>query len=222
VRVLSLGPYHDIRAPYEALSAMFNLMTCIGVGCFSLTGATRSPAGLFGPFLLVDRQLYEAVGGHAAVRAEILEHFSLGRLFREHGAAMACLGGQGVLNIRMYPEGLRSLVEGWTKAFARGAGGTPAGTMVPAVLWIVGGMLAFILSALSPFAAALSPALLLVYAAYAWQLHRMLRRIGRFPAWVSIGYPAAWCFFFVVFALSAFARATGREVAWKGRSISSR
>lgn len=218
-RVLSLGPYHETQRPYEQLSAVFNLVMFMGMGSFSLTGSPDDPRGLFGPFYLIGRETYRAVGGHEAVRGEILESMAFCALFRAKGVEMRCLGGKGTVHIRMYPDGLPSLAEGWTKAFASGASKTGPLTLALTVLWMTGGMLAWIFSMLSPLVSLISPWVVAAYAAFAVGLYFMLRMIGRFQWWTCALYPVLLMTFFILFFRSALARMTGRQVTWKGRSM---
>ncbi len=220
-RALSLGPYHEVEKPYEQLSAVFNLLTFMGMGAFGVLGSPDRPHGLFGPVLLIDRAAYNAVGGHAAVRSEILEHMSMRRLLADRAIPVRCLNGRGVVHTRMYPDGLRSLVEGWTKAFAAGASKTGGTTLIVSVLWMTGGMLAAILAllpALRPMAPAWND--LVPYGAYTLSLYVMLRRIGRFRWWASPCYPLLFVTFFLIFGRSAMLRSKGGSVTWKGRSMS--
>jgi len=218
-QVLTLGPFHDVEKPYEQLSAIFNLMTYMGMGAFSLFGSPDNPHGLFGPFLYIHRRAYEDVGGHAAVRAEILENMSLCALLRKKGVNMRCLGGRGMVHTRMYPDGLASLIEGWTKAFATGASKTQPLTLLLSVAWMTGAMLAFIFSVLSLFDTTLSAGLAVTYLAYAASIYVMLRSIGRFSPWSSALYPLLLFAFLIVFGRSAFLRQSRRQVTWKGRSM---
>lgn len=219
-RVLSLGPYHDVQRPYEQLSAVFNLLTFMGVGAFGLFSSPARPHGLFGPVLLIDRDACQQVGGHAAVRAEILEHMSLCRLLANQEIPMRCLNGRGVVHTRMYPDGFPSLLEGWTKAFAAGASKTGRATLVLSALWMTGGMLAAGLALLTPlFPATFGPAGWIPYGAYALSLFILLRRIGRFRWWAALGYPVLFMVFFVIFGRSAKRRSRGGNVTWKGRSM---
>lgn len=217
--VLSLGPYHEVQKPYEQLSAVFNLMMFMGMGSFSLTGSPDDPRGLFGPFCLFDRDAYQAVGGHKSVRGEILENMSLCALLRGMGFKLCCLGGKGVVHIRMYPDGLSSLIEGWTKAFASGASKTEPLTLALAALWMTGGMLAWIFSMLSLLISWISPLVIITYAAYAVGMYFMLRAIGRFTWWSCALYPLLLMTFFIIFFRSAFARKFGGQVTWKGRTM---
>ena len=128
----SVGPYHAVQRPYEDLSLFFNFNMTVGV----------VPRGLFGQMLLVDRESYWRVGGHAAVRGRILENCQLAAQFKAAGISTRSAIGRGVYSFRMYPNGLRELIEGWTKGFASGAGQTPRGALALTVAWMIGLMLA--------------------------------------------------------------------------------
>ncbi len=217
--VLSINPYHTVTRPHEQLSAFFNLMTTIGVGAFHIgTRGGASSNGLFGPFMLLDRATYDAVGGHAPVKDKILENFHLAQHFRAHGVSLRCFGGKGALQIRMYPHGIRELINGWRKAFADGAAATPPGLLVPTVLWITGSMLAFIflLLSLTGLTDHLSMWLCL-YCLYAVQMYWMFRRLGSFSLWTACLYPVPLVTFFVIFSQSVLAAVRKQDVAWKGR-----
>jgi 4,4'-diaponeurosporenoate glycosyltransferase len=66
------------------------------------------------------------------VKGRTLENFFLAQQFLAAVIPVRSATGRGVFTIRMYPNGLRQLIEGWTKGFASGAGETPRG-----VLWLV-------------------------------------------------------------------------------------
>ena len=90
----------------------------------------------FGPCLLTTAADYRATGGHAAVRAEVVEDVHLARRYRAQGLPVTCLGGGDVVGFRMYPAGLRQLVQGWTKNIASGAGLSPPWALLGTVAWI--------------------------------------------------------------------------------------
>ena len=197
---LSVGPYHAVRLPYEQLSVFFNLI---------MTAATV-PGGLFGQMLLVSRENYQRVGGHAAVKGRILENFHLSERFRDEGIPLHSLAGKGLLAFRMYPSGLSGLVEGWTKGFASGAGKTSRPLLLLIVAWLTGMVLPL---GWLPFSASAS----LLYLLYAAQLGVMFRQVGAFRWYTALLYPVPLVFFFVVFAVSVLR--SGRRVTWKGRTI---
>jgi glycosyltransferase involved in cell wall biosynthesis len=70
-----------------------------------------------GQYILVRRSAYEAVGGHAAVAAEILEDVALARLFRNAGLKVYFRYGGDAVRTRMY-RNWAQLREGWTKNLA--------------------------------------------------------------------------------------------------------
>ncbi|MFZ0796793.1 MAG: glycosyltransferase family 2 protein [Terriglobales bacterium] len=70
-----------------------------------------------GQYILVRRAAYEAVGGHAAVAAEILEDVALARLFRNAGLKVYFRYGGDAVRTRMY-RSWKQLREGWTKNLA--------------------------------------------------------------------------------------------------------
>ncbi len=199
----SVGPYHAVRRPFEDLSLFFN---------FNMTAGTV-PSGLFGQMLLVARESYRQVGGHETVQGRILENFWLAGRFRAAGIAARSVAGRGVFSFRMYPGGLRDLIEGWTKAFASGAGQTPRGTLLIIVAWMIGLMLA-------PIGWAASGGGLhwgAVYLGCALQVGWFGRQVGAFRWSSALLYPLPLLFFFVIFTRSAMR--SGKAVTWKGREI---
>jgi 4,4'-diaponeurosporenoate glycosyltransferase len=222
LQVLSVGPYHEPDRTYEQFSAVFNLITFMGMGAFSVFDKVGSPRGLFGPFLLIDGGVYESVGGHRAVKEEILEHMSLAPLLAAAGTRCACLGGRETVKTRMYPDGIADLVNGWTKAFSAGASKSPLGSLLLVVVWIFGSLLPLFALPAAMGVVPLPSAIGLFYPAFAGQWFLFLRRIGRFSTWVAVFYPIHLLFFFWVFGRSTFLRASGKRVVWKGRAIPTR
>lgn len=200
---LSIGPYHAVRKPYEDLSLFFN---------FNMTVGTV-PSGLFGQMLLVDRESYRRVGGHETVKGRTLENFFLAEQFRVAGIPVRSATGRGVLSFRMYPNGLRELIAGWTKGFAAGAGQTPRGVLFLVVAWMIGLMFAPLGWLMMGDALRWGAVYLLCAAQVGW----FSRRVGAFRWFSALLYPLPLIFFFVIFAWSA-AR-SGKQVTWKGREI---
>lgn len=199
----SAGPYHAVRKPYEDLSLFFN---------FNMTVGT-APRGLFGQMLLVDRESYRRVGGHEAVRGRVLENFWLAGQFRAAGIPVRSVSGRGVFSFRMYPNGLRELVAGWTKGFAAGAGQTPRGTLLLIVLWMIGLMLAPLGGVVTGDWVRWGVLYLLCAAQVAW----FSRLVGTFRWFSALFYPVPLIFFFAVFLWSVMR--SGKTVTWKGREI---
>jgi 4,4'-diaponeurosporenoate glycosyltransferase len=110
---------------------------------------------------------------------------------------------------RMYPSGVRSLLEGWTKNIATGAASIRWWSAPLTVGWIwslAGGWLS------SPW----------FYAASALQLWWMLRVAGRFRVAAVLIHPVLTLCFLAVFLRSVAATLCRSEVSWKGRSLRAR
>lgn len=203
VGAFSVGPYHVVMKLHEQLSLFFNL---------AMTAGTV-PNGLFGQMLVVDRRSYLQVGGHEAVKEKILENYFLAQRFRAAGIPVRSVTGRGVLSFRMYPNGLRELVDGWTKGFAAGAGQTPRGVLLLVIAWMTGLMLA-------PLGLAITGDWLrwgTLYLLCTAQVGLLSRCIGSFSWYAALLYPVPLIFFFAVF-LRATLR-SGKQVTWKGRDI---
>lgn len=72
-----------------------------------------------GQYLLFRREVYDGVGGHEAVRGEVVEDMRMAQLLVRSGKKLVVREGRG-LRTRMY-RSLRGLVEGWSKNIATGA-----------------------------------------------------------------------------------------------------
>lgn len=219
--LVGVQPFHAIRRPYEALAAVFNIVVLAGPNAFTMLGRRVAPAGTFGPCIACDRTAYFAAGGHAAVRHAIVEDMALGRRFLAAGIPVTCYGGRGAVSFRMYPDGLPSLVEGFTKNMTAGASTMRRGFRTLVVLWLTGATLCAIagLVALLPWFAACRPPQAVFYALYAVQFWWMVRRIGSFTPLTALLFPAPLLFFLVVFFRSVRLVRGGNTVTWKGRRI---
>ena len=70
-----------------------------------------------GQYILIAREAYDAVGGHAAVRASLLEDVALARLVKASGRKIRFRFGGDAVRTRMY-RNFAQLREGWTKNLA--------------------------------------------------------------------------------------------------------
>jgi len=78
----------------------------------------NSPAAAAnGQYLLIRREAYEAVGGHAAIAKYLLEDVELARAVKRSGRRIRFRFGGDAVRTRMY-HSLAQLVEGWTKNLA--------------------------------------------------------------------------------------------------------
>lgn len=210
---MSVLPFAVTHKPYEELSLFFNLLMAFGAGGF---GAFQPPR-LFGQSLLLSRELYTAIGGHASVGRFVLENFHMSRNLEAANAQPYCLGGKGTLQMRMFPEGLRQLCDGWTKAFADGAQSTDGRVLFVSILWLSALASIALLLFVAPHQQRWLAELLYLFAVA--QLLVFSRQIGTFRILTCLFFPLPLLFFFVVFGRSALRRAMGTQTNWRGRRV---
>jgi len=219
--VLSIQPYHKMRSLYEQLSAFFNIIMMAGIGAFTVLGSRIKPIGLFGQVVVMNRQHYLDSGGHDKVKGEILEDLAFGSELQKKGVEIHCLGGRSTISFRMYPNGIRELINGWSKGFAMGAAKTPLPLLILIIAWISGslgttGGLIEVIVATNNVQIAIWGSLYILYAA---QIYWIFIRIGNFKFYTALFYPIPMVFFVVVFTYSFVRIFLRRSVKWKGREI---
>ncbi len=220
--IVSVQPYHKTRRLYEQLSMFFNIIMMGAMGPFTVMGSRIKPVGLFGPCVVVKKEHYFASGGHLAVRGEVVEDLALGERLQKHNLPLHCYGGQGAISFRMYPNGIRELVDGWSKGFATGAVRTHIALLVAIIAWVGSGIGATA-CAIGSIASMQGAAIMwwtLAYLAYAVQVQWMAFRVGTFRSYTALLFPVALLFFIAVFFRSILFVAIRKKVIWKGVEIS--
>jgi 4,4'-diaponeurosporenoate glycosyltransferase len=184
-------------------------------------GRRIKPIGLLGPVVVMKRQYYLDSGGHDKVKSEILDDVAFGSALQKKGMEVHCLGGKSTVSFRMYPNGIRELINGWSKGFALGAAKTSIPLLILIVAWISGSIgttrsLIEATIATNNIQIAISSGLYILYAA---QIYWMLVRIGNFKFYTALFYPIPMAFFVAVFTYSFVRIFLVRSVKWKGREI---
>lgn len=218
---LSIQPYHVIQRPYENLSAVFNIIVLAGMNRFSFLQELLAPGGAFGPALLCQRETYFNIGGHNKNRKNIMQNMDLGNLFIENNFPLHLYSGKGVLHFRMYPEGIRSLIQGWSKNFATGSQATHPLIMIGLIMWIAGAFLSFLfplyfLKTGNGLALLISLAGYLIFFIH---FYRMAKLAGNFHFLALLLYPLLFLAFVGIFIWSWIKTHFVREVVWKDRNI---
>ena len=206
---------------YEKLAAFFNIIIMAGTGSFSLFAAKFATRGAFGPCLICRRENYFVVGGHGRARTEVLESMGLAGAFREARLPVSCYGGKGTVLFRMYPDGLHSLIDGFSKGFAEGANAISLTMLVLLVAWVTGGISGTRHLIQSVLGFGEVPVLFWagLYVGFSAQIFWMLRRIGNFGLLPCILYPLPLLFFVLVFFRSLLLKVGLGKVSWKGRWV---
>ena len=84
----------------------------------------NAAAAANGQFILVCRDAYFAVGGHAGIAGEVLEDVALAKLVKRAGYPIWFGSGLGVVRVRMY-RSFPAMWEGWKKNLYQLEGGKP-------------------------------------------------------------------------------------------------
>ena len=185
--------------------------------------ARPKAASANGPFLFFRRAAYEAIGGHEAVKGDIVEDLTLARRIKESGRRLSYVLGTGLQRLRMYTS-LGEIWNGWSKNFYVGVGGNAVGAAIA-----VAGLLAvFVLpwiaapAAVAAFLAGVPGAgvaaafgVLAIGAALAWRkVTDRLYAGDSGTAWLqALGFAVVAA----ILVNSTVRAVTGRKVSWKGR-----
>ena len=166
-----------------------------------------------GQYLLIRRDSYAALGGHAAIAGEVLEDVALAARAKAAAFRLLFLPGERVAETRMYRD-FRSMWQGWRKNLYPLVGGTPlaaAGELLSVLP--IGALALFALAAVYPWLAVAGTALLaLRLVEYAARLHR-----SRFPARCIVYWLPGLALYSAVLLASARRYSAG-SVVWKDRS----
>ena len=190
----------------------------LGIGALADVNDPRKPdAAIFnGQYVLIRRDVYDAIGGHRAVMGEIVEDLELAKLLKRKHYRTALLGADGLVRTRMY----RSFVEVWNgfvKNFALGVRGRPVFTALALAYFALLSPLtpAFVVWALATHRWA---ELSIVLGGMTLSLATAglgMRRFG-LPAGSERWLPVGQFVLLGIFATSLVKHATGR-VSWRGR-----
>ena len=174
-----------------------------------------------GQFILFDRGAYDEIGGHEAVRGEVVEDQRLAQILCRSGKRLVVRDGETVFATRMY-RSLDELIDGWSKNVSLGARQAvprwavpivmPTAIVVSVLIWIVPPVVLLMsLAGVGPagwriWSASIMGFSLLVWSLAGWRL--------RAPLWTGLFYPlAAGVVNYIL--LRSWIR--GGHVEWKGR-----
>ena len=219
--VLSVQPYHQVKFLHEQASVIFNIMVLAGMNAFTIFGNRFIEAGAFGPCLMCTKEQYDLVGGHKISHGSIMENFVLGKKFQESGFPLRLYAGKKVIHFRMYPNGIKQLIEGWSKNFATASQATNPKILFLIICWITGGVASGVFFVLILFSNASYWIFfgVLIYILYLVQLKVFADRVGQFRFSILMGYPFFFLFFIVIFSWSMIQTHILKTVTWKGRKL---
>lgn len=187
----------------------------------------RSPIAFAnGPCLMIRRTVYQALDGHRAVRASILEDTDLGQRVKAAGYPIAAAYAPELIAVRMY-QGWASLAEGLSKNAVAGyrSGGTRSAwvgfrqslvAFAPGYVLGAGALLGWLWpsSALGPVLIAHGVALLFL-ALLSWGT--LAKRRYQLAPWWGLLFPIGTAIYFGLAGWGLLRLRLGRGVTWKGR-----
>ena len=182
-------------------------------------GAVNEPgsrvAAANGQFLMIRRDAYDAIGGHASVAGEVLEDVALAKRVKGAGYGIWFGPGKGIVRARMYRT-FKAMWEGWKKNLYLLIGGTPGAVyreLLSVVPWIPLLLLGIGIKLMYALIAGLGLTMAR-HAAYGRELTRNQLR----PVYILYYVPGVLLYAGVLWAsYRAYRRG---KVAWKDREVS--
>ena len=116
--LLSYSPEQEVHGFWE--NAVMSVIFAELAATYrpSLVSDPRSPAAAAnGQYILITREAYDAIGGHAAVSSSLLEDVALAKAVKASGREILFRFGGDAVRTRMY-RSFAQLREGWTKNLA--------------------------------------------------------------------------------------------------------
>ena len=226
--LLSLGPDQELGSPAERVLLPGILGTIMASnGTIDEVNDPSRPdaAKAVGQFLLFRAEAYRAIGGHEAVRGEIVEDFALARLVKRRGYHLRLADGRGLVRTRMYTSA-REIWDGFSKnAFdetQKQPGGAAAGLLLLPVLAIGPHLLSLlalrrVLAGGGPWAW-LSLRVRLLQGGALLLTGRTMARYFGLPDRYALAQPVSGLFLWGILANSTWRTLSGRGVTWKGRT----
>jgi hypothetical protein len=213
--LVSYSPEQETHTWWEKALILFVYTRLGHKYSYAAVNHPDSPAAAAsGQYLLIRREDYARIGGHAAVNGEVLEDVALARLAKQAGVRLHFASGSGIMRVRMYRT-FGAMWQGWTKNLYPLMGGTSRAVgqeLLRVVPWIPLLVLPFTL--LHLIWGVLGVALLAGrHAAYAADLRR-----NRFPPALALYYLPGVALYAAALLHSEWRYARG-SVAWKGREI---
>jgi chlorobactene glucosyltransferase len=222
--LLSLAPRHELHSFAERLVLPCGLFTLAFTQDLRHRQAQDSAeTTTSGPFMLIRRKAYDAVGGHAAVRSAICEDLALARLMKQQGWRVVLRSGDRLLSARMY-TGWATVWPGLAKNLVETLGG-PASALTIALIALPLAWAALIIPAVGAVAclndagstACVALVIALAGSAAMLALHVAGAAHFRIPLWYGLLFPLGYSAGALMVLDSVRRRFYGR-VSWKGRT----
>jgi glycosyltransferase involved in cell wall biosynthesis len=214
--LVSFSPEQITETWYEkALIPFIYLRLAKRFSYENVNDPNSSSAAANGQFLMMRRDVYDAIGGHEGVAGEVLEDVALAIRVKAAGHRISFGSGKGIVRVRMY-RSFQEMWQGWKKNLYRLMGGTPWAVfreMESNLPWIP--LLVIVLGLKYPFLLFLGALLLIArQTSYGLDLVR-----NQYPFSFIFYYVPAVALYVAVLWASYRSHVNGR-IQWKGREYS--
>jgi chlorobactene glucosyltransferase len=211
--LVSYSPGQEMHTWWERALIPFVFCRLSQLYSYAAVNDPDSPAAAAnGQYLLIRRKVYEQIGGHAAVRDEVLEDVALARLAKSAGFRLHFAPGDQICRVRMYSS-FQAMWEGWSKnllPLVSWSGQRVTRELLSVMPWIP--LLCLLLAPWHIIFGALGLLLLAGrHASYA-----ALLRKNRFPLASVLYYLVGAALYCAALLASDWGYARGK-IAWKGR-----
>jgi chlorobactene glucosyltransferase len=139
VQLLTLWPQQTAGGFWEHVS----IPLCGGIialwfGSQRVNDSRSTLAFANGQFLLIERESYERIRGHEAVRSAIIEDIPLAEHAKRSAVACAVASGSNLFSVRMY-DNYNAILNGWARIYV---GALRSGTKIAlSIVWLLLGSL---------------------------------------------------------------------------------
>lgn len=185
-----------------------------------LLSPKATPVRAVGQMMLFQREAYESIGGHASVRAGVLDDIGLSARIRDAGLRLRLTDVSDVVSCRMYASGHEAF-----DGFGKNVFAVFGYRLVPYVfVWVWLGFVyvepvaALTLHLVAPSAVPLHAGLLGGAVALALAQWLLAYRYFRLPVWPALVYPLTMLVFDLVALRSLVDALRGRSY-WRGRVV---
>ena len=227
VDMLSVSPFQVLGTFWERVIQPIIIMSIYHAFPQKKINDPKSKiAAANGQFILIRRSVYEALGGHSAIKDRIVEDFALAKLVKSSGYRLLVMRGKKLVRTRMYTN-FGEIWEGWTKNLFFGLGrkwGQLVFSIVILLAWGIIPPILFAWSCLQVFSQGVqSPVSLVILAESVFLLILIIydgwqaTRLFAIPPYYSFTFPLGTVVYIAIILSSAYKVASGVGVTWKER-----
>jgi chlorobactene glucosyltransferase len=216
IDMLSLEPFQILGGFWDRLVISAGLFfAAFTQDLRRVNDSSKPDACANGQCILIRKTVYNAIGGHAAVRGEFAEDSALARLIKSNRYHLMVLGGDRLIRTRMY-EDLPTLWTGIARVLVIMAGG-PGRLMMFAAAAILLATATVVLPIITWFSVA--AILASIASASLFGIHIGVARYYKIPFWYGLLFPIAYIIG-AILAIDSLRRTSAGRMAWKGRVYS--